>query len=151
MFDGTDLSSAYGSPLLDPMANNVQLPPPAMQMAADPTPSAPQTAPGATSHATPPNVAYNPPAQMYATEPTVANSAFHESFWDKLANKKWDVIKLVILSLVVLLAMSIDRVGNFYLLKYINASLLSSSQEFLVRLSYPIIVLLSMWIIKALS
>jgi hypothetical protein len=164
MFDGTDLSSAYGSSLLEPPSFPA---PPALQMSADPVvplppsqaPSMPpaqqptvgSVAPGAASHAMPPSVSYNPPATMYMTEPDVKSSRFQESFWDKLANKKWDVVKLVILSLVVLLAMSVDRVGNFYLLKYIETSLLSSTQEFLVRISYPVIVLLMLWITKASS
>jgi hypothetical protein len=160
MFDGTDLSSAYGSSLLEPQSMPT---PPSVQMSSDPVPPIPPShapqqaqqaqliAPGAASHATPPAVSYNPPAVMYATEPEMRSHRFQESFWDKLASKKWDVVKLVILSLVVLLAMSVDRVGNFYLLKYVDSSLLSPTQEFLVRLSYPVIVLLLLWIIKAMS
>jgi len=171
MFDGTDLSSAYGSSLLESPGSF--LAPPAVQMSTDapvpplPPSQAPQTppmststaalgaapgAPGATSHAMPPSVAYQPPNAMYATEIDVAKSrSFQDSFWDKLASKKWDVIKLVLLSLVVLLAMSVDRMSNFYLAKYINGTMLTPMQEFLVRLSYPVIVLLILWIIKALS
>lgn len=171
MFDGTDLSSAYGSSLLESPGSF--LAPPAMQMSTDaPVPPLPAThapqapqqppmststatlgaAPGATSHAMPPAVSFQPPNAMYATEVDVVKSrSFQDSFWDKLASKKWDVIKLVILSLVVLLAMSVDRMSNFYLAKYINGTMLTPMQEFLVRLSYPVIVLLVLWVIKALS
>ena len=129
--------------------HNVQLPPPPQSTATEDI-VLPPPAPGAASHAMPPEVAYYPPNAMYArggnTAPRGGNG---DSMWDKLSSKKYDVLKLVVLSLVILLAMSSDRVVNFYLMKYINGGIFTTVQEFLVRLSYPLVVLVILWLIKA--
>jgi len=173
MFDGADLNAAYGTSLSSDahgdaggngflMASGsngmnggqhmVQLPPPPQSSATEEI-VLPPPAPGATSHATPPEVAYYPPNAMYARGGTSAVAARGgyggDSMWDKLSSKKYDVLKLVVLSLVILLAMSSDRVVNFYLTKYINGGIFTTVQEFLVRLSYPLVVLVILWLIKA--
>jgi len=177
MFDGADLSAAYGTSLSsDAHASNnydgsgngngnsflmassgsagmngghvVQLPPPPQSSATEDI-VLPPPAPGATSHAMPPEVSYYPPTAMYARGGTPAVSRGGDSMWDKLSSKKYDVLKLVVLSLVILLAMSSDRVVNFYLTKYINGGIFTTIQEFLVRLSYPLVVLVILWLIKA--
>jgi hypothetical protein len=180
MFDGTDLNAAYGTSLSDlgggggaggaggflqagpspsPMAQ-VQMPPPAAQGPTEqillPPPSVSSgPAPGAMSHATPPEVPYYPPNAMYSTQggPKYkygsGSGGDGDSMWDKLSSKKYDVLKLVLLSLVILLAMSSDRVIQHYLGAYISGGLFTTVQEFLVRLSYPLVVLLVLWIVKA--
>lgn len=181
MFDGADLNSAYGTSLSSDahhgmgmesggggsggngflMASGssgmnggghvVQLPPPPQSSATEEI-VLPPPAPGATSHAMPPDVSYYPPNAMYARGGRGMNGGSAgngDSMWDKLSSKKYDVLKLVVLSLVILLAMSSDRVVNFYLTKYINGGIFTTVQEFLVRLSYPLVVLVILWIIKA--
>lgn len=181
MFDGADLSAAYGTSLssdahgMDTGGNsflmaagsngmngmngghNVQLPPPPQSTATEDIVLPPPAA-GAASHATPPEVAYYPPNAMYARggggNGNGAGAGGYrgvggDSMWDKLSSKKYDVLKLVVLSLVILLAMSSDRVVNFYLMKYINGGIFTTVQEFLVRLSYPLVVLVILWLIKA--
>lgn len=145
MFDGTDLSMAYGS--------MYELPQATPQMAVD-VPQVHHTAehpvPKSTaSHAMPPDVPYNPPPAMHAQQPYAKISHHSESFWDKLVSKKIEVVKLVVLSLVVLLGISIDKMASHYLNGYIGKAFLSDTQEVLVRLSYPIAVVLVLWIIKA--
>lgn len=167
MFDGADLNAAYGTSL-SPMdsgsegnqfllaapSNGLgQLPPPPQSSV---THEPPVTAPAATSHAMPPEVPYTPPSAMYVHHPAPQRNGYTaggngDSMWDKLSSKKYDVLKLVILSLVILLAMSSDRVVNFYLMKYINGGIFTTVQEFLVRLSYPLGVLVILWVIKASS
>ena len=71
-------------------------------------------------------------------------------FWDRIAMKKNEVIKLVGLSLVILLAIAIDKVSNHYLTQYLAEAYLSNVYEFLVRIMYPVAVLLVLWILKAL-
>jgi hypothetical protein len=164
MFDGTDLSMAYGSSLggdsmmggmgggggsflATPVQHTVQMPPPPQNTVTEQImPSTPSTA----SHAMPPEVPYTPPTAMY-THQNKAMSSGGDNIWDKLSSKKYDVLKLVMLSLVILLAMSSDRIVNFYLSKYISGGLLSNMQEFLVRLSYPLVILLLLWMIKAMA
>jgi hypothetical protein len=75
---------------------------------------------------------------------------YEYSFWDKMTIKRPEVIKLAIFSLVILLAIALDRMGSFYISKYLTENVLTDMQEFLLRLSYPIIIFLLLWIIKAL-
>lgn len=141
--DGTDLSIAYGGgSAYDTMALPLQA---QSQGAVAPPPA---VAPGAQSHAQAPEVPYNPPAAMYAAAGPVA-PVYSVSFWDRLASKKWDVVKTVVLSLIVLLAIATDGVAMHYLSKYMSESILTSMQEFLVRISYPVVVILAIWVIKA--
>jgi hypothetical protein len=72
------------------------------------------------------------------------------SFSDRMAMKRSEVIKLAIFSLVIVLAISIDRLGTHYLSKYLSDNIFTDIQEFMLRLSYPVLVFLLLWIIKSL-
>jgi hypothetical protein len=144
MFEGTDLSAAYGSMYDAPAA--MPPPPPIVQKAEAPK------APAIVSHAQAPDVSYAPPPAMFAQQSAAAAPALpQDSFWDRLGAKKWEVMKLFVFALVVLLGIAMDRVANHYLTTYIGAAFLTSTQELLVRLSYPLIIILVLWTIKALA
>ena len=64
--------------------------------------------------------------------------------------KRSEVIKLAIFSLVIVLAISLDRIGTHYITKYLNDNILSDMQELLLRISYPVVIFLILWIIKSL-
>lgn len=72
------------------------------------------------------------------------------SFWDRMTLKRSEVIKLAMFSLVILLAIALDKMCNHYLTKYISENVLSDTQEFIIRFTYPIIVFLILWIAKSL-
>jgi hypothetical protein len=72
------------------------------------------------------------------------------SFWDRMAMKRPDVIKLVIFSLVIVLAISIYKLGTHYMTKYISDNVLTDFQEFTVRLAYPVLVFLILWMAKSM-
>ena len=72
------------------------------------------------------------------------------SFWDRMIMSKREVMKLFILSIVIMLGISLEKLGFHYLTSYISSTDLTSTQEFFVRLSFPIIVFLILWIIKSL-
>jgi hypothetical protein len=72
------------------------------------------------------------------------------SFWDRMALKRSEVIKFAIFALVIVLAIAIDRIGNYYLSKYISDNIFTDFQEFMLRIAYPVIIFLTLWIIKAL-
>jgi hypothetical protein len=72
------------------------------------------------------------------------------SFWDRMVMSKREVLKLFILSMIIILGISLEKVGYHYLTSYLNSTDLTTFQEFLVRLSFPIIVFLLLWIIKSL-
>jgi len=88
-------------------------------------------------------VIQTPPKKQYQRAPEY-------SFWDRMAMSRNDVLKLFILSLIVVLGISIDRIGSHYIKQYLTDNVLSPIQEFIVRLSYPVIIFLFIWIIKSL-
>jgi ABC-type bacteriocin/lantibiotic exporter with double-glycine peptidase domain len=72
------------------------------------------------------------------------------SFWDRMVMSKREVLKLFILSIVIILGISLEKIGCHYLTQYISSTDLTTFQEFLVRLSFPILVFIILWIIKSL-
>lgn len=149
MFEGTDLSMAYGS-MYEPMKPAAPSVPAMPQVAAPPAPEIPMAT---ASHAQPPEVPYQPPVAMYAQQSPTAKpmqAVVDDSMWSRLAAKKWEVVKLLVLSFVVLLGISMDRLCSHYLSSYLSKAFLSEGQEFLVRLGYPVMILLVLWILKAM-
>lgn len=143
MFDGTSLDMAYGS--IYEQATPIQ------QMAPPPAPAPELPLPKSTTpHQTPPDMPFSQPAAMYAQQGGKPVTVYEDSFLDKLGRKKWEVVKLIVLSLVVLLGISMDKVVNHYLTVYISKSFLTDTQEFLVRIGYPISIVLILWIIKSI-
>jgi|688.fasta_scaffold977525_1 hypothetical protein len=72
------------------------------------------------------------------------------SFWDRMTMSRPDVFKLVLLSFVIVLGISIEKFASHYITSYLTDNILSPIQEVLVRLSYPILIFLFIWIIKSL-
>lgn len=146
MFEGTDLNSAYG---MD-MQQNYQMSPPAPQF--PPAPEMTQQGKPVRQMVNtqqPGEVPYQPPPVMFAKEPDL-QKASSNSFWDRISEKRLEVLKIFMLSLIVLLAISMDHVFVHYLTTYISNSLLTYTQELLVRASYPIAILLVIWFLKAM-
>ncbi len=75
---------------------------------------------------------------------------YEYSFWDRMSLKRPEVVKLAIFSLVIVFAIALDRIGTHYITKYINDNIFTDTQEFFIRLSYPIIVFLLLWIAKSM-
>lgn len=91
---------------------------------------------------------YSPPQQPAPKKQYQRTPEY--SFWDRMAMSRNDVLKLFILSLIVVLGISIDRIGSHYIKQYLTDNILSPIQEFIIRLSYPVIIFLFLWIIKSL-
>ncbi len=72
------------------------------------------------------------------------------SFWDRMVLSRREILKLVMLALVVVIGISFERIGCHYITNYINSNDLSTIQELLVRFSFPIVIILILWIIKSL-
>jgi hypothetical protein len=72
------------------------------------------------------------------------------SFWDRMAMKRPEVIKLGVFALVIVLAIALERIGTHYLGKYLSDNIFTDMQELMLRLSYPILVFLVIWIIKSM-
>ena len=132
MFDGTDLSLVYGNEQMQPIQQQpIQQP---LQQAQ-----------------VPPDVEYSPPDEIYLHEQPNKKVIYREpGFFDKLGNVKIELLKLFVFALIILLAISMDRTFSYYLKLYLDENILSWNQEFMMRFSYPIFILIIIWIIKAL-
>lgn len=111
------------------------------------------------SHATPPEIQYqqngvNAMNSMYMQQEGDNNSNKKYqptySFWDRMVLKRTDVMKLATFSLVFLMAIAIDRMGTHYINKYLTDNIFTDIQEFIIRLSYPILIFIVLWIVKSL-
>jgi len=175
MFDGTDLSLAYGSSYDSASAygggsgnaggfsgngNGSSMNNPHQSMMQNPVPHTtelPSIPKSTASHQMPPDQPYTVPDAMYATQspkPSTMynknfNQSYNDSFWDRLANKKWEVFKLFIMSLIIVLGLSLHGVTTHYLDKYIGSAFLTEMQEAAIRLAYPAAIILFIWVVKA--
>ena len=72
------------------------------------------------------------------------------SFGDRMTMKRSEVIKLAMFSLVIVMAIALDRIGTHYLTKYLSDNIFTDFQEFMLRLSYPVVIFIILWIVKSL-
>lgn len=143
MFDGTDISLVYGEPANTHLNFPQQQPPQ-------------QTSPIQPNHAT--NTSPPPPipetVYMKEVPPAIINNnntpPSQPSFWDRMGMKKDEIFKLFIFSMIILLAIAMDKAFFHYLKTYIEENMLSWSQEFMIRLMYPVLILVLLWIMKSL-
>jgi hypothetical protein len=100
-----------------------------------------------------PIIYYQPPPQQ-APQPRkaapVQQRAPEYSFWDRMMLSRNDVFKLMLLAFVVVLGISIEKLGSHYMNTYLSDNILSPLQEFIIRLSYPLLIFIFLWIIKSL-
>jgi hypothetical protein len=75
----------------------------------------------------------------------------NNNYIDKLLSRKRDIFKLITISFVVLLAISLHYFVDSYLKKFFEENSLSPTKEFSVRVMYPAIVLFLLWNIKVFS
>jgi hypothetical protein len=121
-----------------PQQQQQQPPPPPPQ---PPQLQPPQQAPIYYQQQAPPPI--RKPPQQYQTVPQY-------SFWDRMMLSRNDVFKLILLAFVVVLGISIEKLGSHYINTYLTDNILSPIQEFIVRLSYPLLIFIFLWIIKSL-
>lgn len=140
MFDGTDLALVYGDLQQDQSINSNDNNQNIKQLPTKPIKQAQVQ----------PDIDYNVPEQIYQQPNRILYKEPDINFFDKLGNTKEDVFKLFMFALVILIAISFDKLIFFYLKKYLDENLLSSSNEFIIRLSYPISIIVLIWILKSL-
>jgi hypothetical protein len=73
------------------------------------------------------------------------------SFLDSMWARRRDILKLVILSLLVVLAISFHSAIEHCMKKYILENDVSERGELMIRYGYPLAVLLLIWILKTAS
>ena len=141
MFDGTDLSLVYGDMSLEQDIPQQPQQPQQLQQPQQPIQQAQVQ----------PDVPYNVPEQVYQQQqPKVVYKEPQVSFWDKLGQTKGDVYKLFLFALVILIAIAFDRLIFTYLKQYIENNVLTNFNEFIIRLSYPIGIIVVIWLLKSL-
>lgn len=96
------------------------------------------------------NVQQYAPQQIPSHDYSPAKRNTSYSFGDRMSMKRSEVIKLAIFSLVIVLGIAIDRIGTHYISKYLSDNMFSDLQEFMIRLSYPVVIFLVLWIVKSL-
>lgn len=144
MFDGSDLSLAYSSYENEPPQLKQQLPP-VQQQQPLPVQQPPQVSVQQQQ--------YNPPDAMFLNSSVQQQQQpvykyEKESFVDRLLSKRYDVLKVISFALIIVLAISIDRFTTFHITQYIDSTILTKTNEMLFRLSYPVFILVLIWLIK---
>lgn len=150
MFEGNDLSAAYGSfePQLPPpqaLPPHHPQPQPQQQPQPQPQPPQPQQAQRMIADT---DMMYAPGPQQQYMKPIYYEQ--QESFYDRMASKRYDVLKVVSFALIIVFAISIDRFCTFYMTQYVTEAFLTKTQEALVRLSYPLGIVIVIWLMKLL-
>jgi hypothetical protein len=79
----------------------------------------------------------------------VANIENQNGYFDRLGAKRKDVMRILQLSLVIVLALSLHFVVDHYLKNYLKNHDLSFERELIMRLLYPIAVIFIIWNMKA--
>lgn len=77
-----------------------------------------------------------------------ANMQQQSSYLDKLFAKKKDVLKIIQFSLIIVLAMSIHFIVDYYLKYYIKNNDLTFERELIIRLIYPLSIVFIIWNFK---
>lgn len=83
--------------------------------------------------------------QKNCTKPTNENDS---SYIDKLFSKKKELIKLLQFSLIIILALSVHGIIDFYLKNFIENNDFTSERVLFIRILYPIVILFFLWNLK---
>ena len=172
MFEGTDLSVAFGGLGSDTGGYGnyesggsfggggglYDSPAPSGMMQ---TPSGPKMLPSSPPPAPMPELTVPKSDKMYSqndyyndtasgpTKPKVKVVSAN-TFWDRVGAKKMEVAKVIVLSLIILLAFALDHLVVHYLTNFFGQSFLTETQEFLIRLAYPVSIVIVIWLLKAI-
>jgi hypothetical protein len=79
----------------------------------------------------------------------VSNIENQNGYFDKLASKRKDVMRIIQLSLVIVLALSLHFIIDHYLKNYIKNNDLSFERELIIRALYPVAIVFVIWNMKA--
>jgi hypothetical protein len=90
-------------------------------------------------------------AAAQAAQAAQAAAYKEPGYFELLAARRKDVVKLTVLALMITLGIGIHSVLSHYTKVWIEAGQFSARQEFFARLIYPIGVLFTLWNIKALQ
>lgn len=174
----TDLNSVYGDlggmydqmmqmehmtnqkPPIEPIQKNQE----PMYMPLPPPPSQPPSQPQPQDHQLPlpQPIVFAPSRPSYQSQPQAPpqpqynhDLAFVQqqnmntvTMIDKFSSKKKEVFKMLMYSLVIVIALGIHSACDVFLKRYITANDFPESKEYIVRALYPAIILGLMWTLK---
>lgn len=164
MLSGTDLSQAYGlvedsygevpSAIKQNVAkpSSVQAPPPQLQSQS--TQNKAVMSPQNVASLDPSFLTADQKLHLLSSEFQKQREMFENSksqnagYLDKLILKKKDVAKLIVFSLVILLALSLHDVISTFVKNYLEDADLTPTKAWSLRLMYPVLVLFVLWNIK---
>jgi hypothetical protein len=89
--------------------------------------------------------------QQLQNRPVPIASAQSSSYYDSIINKRRDVLKIIILAITIVLGISIHYVVDFSLREVFVTNDLGFKQEFGARLLYPIVIVIMIWLLKAIG
>jgi hypothetical protein len=78
-----------------------------------------------------------------------ANMQQQSGYVDKLFSKKKDLLRILQLSLIIVLAMSVHFIVDYYMKNYLKNNDLTFERELIIRMLYPVSVLFILWNMKA--
>jgi hypothetical protein len=153
MLYGTDLSSAYSFDF-DPSPKQAPQPPkPVVQQ--KPEKEVFRNDPPPTPSLDPTFLTSDQKLHLLSNELQKQKEFFEQqkgnNYVDRLLSKKKDIVKLLLISFVILLAISLHYIVDHYIKQFFEENVMSSGKEFLIRLLYPSLVLLILWNMKAFS
>jgi hypothetical protein len=77
-----------------------------------------------------------------------ANMQQQSTYLDKLFAKKKDLLKIIQFSLIIVLAMSIHFIIDYYLKFYLKNNDFTFERELIIRLVYPVSIIFILWNLK---
>lgn len=100
----------------------------------------------------PSEVQYQPPEPMFMQAPVPSHQpqVYDDGFLARVTARRFEVLKVVMFALIILFAISMDRLFTHYIFQYVSESVLTKGQELLIRAAYPIGILLVIWFVKAM-
>ena len=87
-------------------------------------------------------------AELKKKKEAAAPVSSEPSYFDKLFGKKKELFKILTLSLIITLGLSLHFLIDHYLTKYLAEHEMSFERQLLLRLLYPLGVLFVLWNLK---
>jgi len=88
---------------------------------------------------------------MYQQQQQQQGGSSQPGYLDKLWGKKRDVMKLVMFTLVFMLALSLHWVTKHYMKDYLDTNAFTPNKEFFFRMLYPCAILFIVWNMRAFN
>lgn len=159
MLSGTDLNFAYSRDVPSPSSKIASAPEPEKRAPPPPPDNVPIPMPSSVDSPlmTPDEKVFLLSAELKRQremhQNINANNANNNQpgYIDKMWGKKRDVMKLFMIALIFMSALSLHWVAKHYMKDYLESNVMSQTKELIFRLLYPISVLFVLWNMRVFS